>query len=160
MWNGFKELFLLSKSSGWGSLYLSLLYLMFTHAPVMWDIIRLLVNLRNGYRLFSGSVTVLSEQDLADIFCCPWAALDHKEGWVLKNWCFRTVLLEKTLEGPLNYKEIKPVSLNWNQPWIFFGRLMLKLQYFGHLIQRTDIGKTLMLGKIEGRRRRGWQRMG
>ena len=85
--------------------------------------------------------------------------LDHKEGWVLKNWCFRTVGLEKTLESPLDCKEIKPVHPKGNQPWIFIGR-KLKLQYFGHLVRRANsLEKTLMLQKIEGRRRRGWQRM-
>ena len=48
--------------------------------------------------------------------------LDHKEGWVLKNWCFLTVVLKKTLQNPLDCKEIKPVSPNGNQPWIFIGR--------------------------------------
>ena len=48
--------------------------------------------------------------------------LDHKECWVLKNWCFRTVMLEKTLESPLDCKEIKPVNPKENQPWIFIGR--------------------------------------
>ena len=48
--------------------------------------------------------------------------LDHKEGWVLKNWCFWTVVLEKTLESPLDCKEIKPVHPKGNQPWIFIGR--------------------------------------
>ena len=48
--------------------------------------------------------------------------LGHKEGWMLKNWCFRTVVLEKTLESPLDSKEIKPVNTKGNQPWIFFGR--------------------------------------
>ena len=48
--------------------------------------------------------------------------LDHKEGWVLKNWCFWTVVLEKTLENPLDYKEIKPVNPKGNQSWIFIGR--------------------------------------
>ena len=48
--------------------------------------------------------------------------LDHKEGWVLKNWCFPTVVLEKTLESPLDSKEIKPVNPKGNQPWIFIGR--------------------------------------
>ena len=48
--------------------------------------------------------------------------LDHKEGWELKNWCFWTVVLEKTLESPLDYKEIKPVNPKRNQPWIFIGR--------------------------------------
>ena len=84
--------------------------------------------------------------------------LDHKEGWVLKNWCFQTVVLEKTLESPLDSKEIQPVHSQGNQPW----RLMpnWKLQSFGHLMWRAaSLGKTLMLGKIEGRRRRGRPRM-
>ena len=88
--------------------------------------------------------------------------LDYKESWALKNWCFWTAVLEKTLESPLDCKEIQPVHPKGNQSWIFFGRLILKLklQYFGHLMQRTDsLKKTLMLGKIEGGRRRGRQRM-
>ena len=91
--------------------------------------------------------------------CESW---DHKEGWVLKNWCFWTVVLEKTLESPLDCKEIKPVNPKGNRSWIFIEGLMLKLklQYFGHLMQRADsLEKTLMLGKIQHRRRRGWQRM-
>ena len=48
--------------------------------------------------------------------------LDHQEGWVLKNWCFWTMVLEKTLESPLDFKEIKPVQLKGNQSWIFIGR--------------------------------------
>ena len=48
--------------------------------------------------------------------------LDHKEGWAPKNWCFRTVVLEKTLESPLDSKEIQPVNPTENQPWIFIGR--------------------------------------
>ena len=84
--------------------------------------------------------------------------LRYKESWVPKNWCFWTVVLEKTLETPLNCKEIQPVHPKGNQSWIFIGR-MLKLQYFGHLMRRTDsLEKTLMLGKIEGRKRRGRQR--
>ena len=86
-----------------------------------------------------------------------------KEGsWVPKNWCFWIVVLEKTLKSPLDCKEIEPVNPKGNQSWIFMGRadLKLKLQYFGHLIRRTDtLEKTLMLGKIEGGRRREWQRM-
>ena len=88
--------------------------------------------------------------------------LDYKEGWALKNWCFSTVLLEKTLESPLDCKEIRPVSPKGNQPWIFTEGLMLKiqLQYFGYLMQRADsLEKTLMMGKVEGKRRRGQQRM-
>ena len=87
---------------------------------------------------------------------------DHKENWALKSWCFWNVVLEKTVEGPLDCKEIKAVHPKGNQSWIFTGGLMLKLnlQYFGHLMGRTDsLEKPLMLGKIEGRRRRGWQRM-
>ena len=72
------------------------------------------------------------------------------------------MVLEKTLEGPLNCKEIKPVSTKRNQPWIFIGRTdaEAKLQYFGHLMQTVDsLEKALMLGKIESQRKRGWQRM-
>ena len=70
-------------------------------------------------------------------------------------------MLEKTLESPLDCKEIQPVYSDGDQPWDFFGRkLKLKLQYFGHLTRRVDsLEKTLMLGGIGGRRRRGRQRM-
>ena len=88
--------------------------------------------------------------------------MDYQESWVLKNWCFWTVVLEKTLESPLDSKEIKPVNPKGNQSWIFTEGLMLKLklQYFGHLIWRVNLLQTtLMLGKSEGRRRKGWQRM-
>ena len=88
--------------------------------------------------------------------------LDHKEGWASKNWCFWTVVLEKNLESPLDCKEIQPVTPKGKQPWIFIGRTdaELKLQSFGHLMWRADsFEKTLMLEKIEGRRRRGQQRM-
>ena len=88
--------------------------------------------------------------------------LDYKKIWVLKNWCFWTVVLEKTLECPLDWKEIQLVHPKGNQSWISLEGLMLKLklQYFGHLMQRTDsLEKILMLGKIEGRKRRGRQRM-
>ena len=88
--------------------------------------------------------------------------LDYKVSWAPKNWCFWTVVLEKTLESPLDCTEIKPVNHKGNQSWIFMGGLMLKLklQYFSHLMWRTDsLEKTLMLGKIEGRRKRGWQVM-
>ena len=87
--------------------------------------------------------------------------LDYKEGWVPKNWCFWTVVL-KTLENPLDCKEIQPVHPKGDQSWCALEGLMLKLklQYFGHLMQRADsFEKTLMLGKIEGERRRGRQRM-
>ena len=88
--------------------------------------------------------------------------LDHKEGWALKNWCFRTVVLEKTLESPLDSKEIKPVNPKGNQPWIFIGRTDAKVEalILWHLMGRTDsLEKTPMMGKTESRRRRGRQRM-
>ena len=88
--------------------------------------------------------------------------LNCEESWVLKNWCFWTVVLEKTLESPLDCKEIQLVHSKGDQSWVFFGRteLKLKLQYFGHLMWRVDsLEKTLMLGEIRGRRRRGRQRM-
>ena len=80
--------------------------------------------------------------------------LDHKESWTLNNWCFWTVVLKKTLEGPL------VLILKEVNPEYSFEGLRLKLKYFGHLMQRADsLEKTLMLGKIEGRRRREQQRM-
>ena len=88
--------------------------------------------------------------------------VDQKESWAPKNWCFWTVVLEKTLESPLDSKEIQLVHPKGNQSWYSLEGLLLKLklQYFGHLMWRTDsLEKTLMLGKIEGRGRRGWQRM-
>ena len=72
------------------------------------------------------------------------------------------MVLEKTLESPLDCKEIQPIHSEGDQPWDFFGRndTKLKLQYFGHLMQRVDLlKKTLMLGGVGGRRRRGQQRM-
>ena len=88
--------------------------------------------------------------------------LDYKESWVPKNWCFWTLVLEKTLESPLDWKEINQSILKEISPEYSLEGLMLKLklQYFSHLMGRTDsLGKTLMLGKIEGGRRRGWQSM-
>ena len=72
------------------------------------------------------------------------------------------MVLEKTLESPLGCKEIQPVHPKGDQSWVFMEELMLrlKLQYFGHLMQRVDsLEKTLMLGGIGGRRKRGQQRM-
>ena len=88
--------------------------------------------------------------------------LDLKESWALKNWCFWAVVWEKTVESPLDSKEIQPVHPKGDHSWGSLERLMLKLklQYFGHLMWITDsFEKTLMLGKTEGRRRRGRQRM-
>ena len=88
--------------------------------------------------------------------------LDCEEGWTLKNWCFWTVVLEKTLESPLDCKEIQPVHPKGDQSWVFIGgtdvaaeTLILWPPYAKNWL----IEKTLMLGKIEGGIRRGWQRM-
>ena len=87
--------------------------------------------------------------------------LDCEESWVPKNWCFWTVVLEKTLESPLDCKEIQPIHSKEISPRCSLEGLMLKLklQYFGHLMRRVDsLEKTLMLGGIGGRRW-GRQRM-
>ena len=79
-----------------------------------------------------------------------------------KNWCFWTVVLEKTLESPLDCKGIQPVYSNWDQSWVFFWRNDAKAEtpVLGHLMGRVDsLQKTLLLGGFRGRRRRGWQRM-
>ena len=88
--------------------------------------------------------------------------LDCKESWVPKNWCFWTVMLEKTLESPLDCKDIQPVNAKGDQSWVFIGRTDAEAEtpILGHLMQRADtLEKTLMLGGIGGRRRRGWQRI-
>ena len=86
---------------------------------------------------------------------------DHREGWAPKNWCFWIVVLEKALESPLDCKKFKPVNAKEINPEYSLDglMLMLKLQYFGHLIWRADsLEKTLMLGRFEDMRRRGLQR--
>ena len=86
--------------------------------------------------------------------------LDCKESW--KIWCFRTEVLEKTLESPWTARRSNQSILKEISPEYSLEGLMmkLKLRYFGHLMQRTDsLEKTLMLWKIEGRRRWGWQRV-
>ena len=88
--------------------------------------------------------------------------LDYKESWVQKNWCFWTLVLEKTLESPLDCKEIQRVHSKGDQSWVFIGRTDAKAET--PILRPPDvkswlIWKTLMLGKIEGRRRRGRQRM-
>ena len=86
--------------------------------------------------------------------------LDHKESRAPKNWFFWTMVLEKTLESPLDWKEIQPVNPKGNQPWIFIGRTDAEVP----ILWLPDVNnwlmeKTLMLGKIEGRKWRGRQQM-
>ena len=87
--------------------------------------------------------------------------LGHKDSWALKNWCFWSVVLEKTLESPLDCKEIKPVNPKGNQSWIFIGRTDAEAD--SPILWSSDVknwltGKDPDAGKIEGRRR-GQQRM-
>ena len=88
--------------------------------------------------------------------------LDHKEDQAPKNWCFWTVMLEKTLESLLDFKEIKPVNPKGIPSWLFIRRIDAEaeaLVLWPHDAKSPLIGKTLMLGKTEDKRRRGWQRM-
>ena len=88
--------------------------------------------------------------------------LDYKESWALKNWCFWIVVLEKTLESPLDYKDIKPLNPKGNQSWIFIGRTDAEAET--SILWPPDLKNWLIwkdpdAGKIEGGRRRGQQRM-
>ena len=88
--------------------------------------------------------------------------MDHKEGWALKDWGFGTVVLEKSLESRLDRKDIKSVNPKGNQSWLFIGRADSEAEapILCPLMRRADsLKKTLMLGKTEGKTRRGWQRM-
>ena len=88
--------------------------------------------------------------------------LDHKEGSTLKNWCFRIVVWRRLLRVPWTARRSNQSILKEiNSVYSLEGLMLkLKLQFFGHLMQRANsLEKTLMLGKIEGRKRRGWQRM-
>ena len=87
--------------------------------------------------------------------------LDHKECWVAKNWCFWIVVLEKTLESLLEWKEIKSVSPKGNQSWIFIGRTDAEAEapILWPPNAKNSLVKTLMLGNFEDRRRRGQQRI-
>ena len=88
--------------------------------------------------------------------------LDYKESWAPKNWCFWTVVLEKTLESPLDCKEIKPVHPKGNQSWIFIGRTDTEAE--APILWPPDVKNWLIwkdpdAGKDRRRERRGWQRM-
>ena len=88
--------------------------------------------------------------------------LDHKESWASKNWCFWTVVLEKTLDSLLDWKEVKLINPKGNQSWIFIGRTNAEVEapiLWPPNAKNWLIRKDLMLGKTEGRRRRGQQRM-
>ena len=103
-----------------------------------------------------------TELNWTDGFSSSHVRVGRKEGWTPKNWCFWAVVLEKTLESPLHCKKIKPVNPKENQSWIFIGRTDAEAK--APILQPLDVkspltGKDLDAGKIEGKRRRGWQRM-
>ena len=116
--------------------------------------------------LKSGDITLPTKVCLVKAVVFP-AVMCGCESWTrkrlsVKNRCFQTVLLEKTLESPLGCKEIKPVNPKGNQSWIFIGKTDAEAEapILGHLMWWSNsLGETLILGKIEGRRERGQQRM-
>ena len=123
-----------------------------------------MTNLENILK--SRDITLLTKVYLVKAMVFPVVMYGYETWTIKKPECWRIVTFElwcwRTLESPLDCKEIQPVHPKGNQSWIFIRRTMrkLKLQYLDHLIRRTDsLEKTPMLGKIEGRRRRGWQRM-
>ena len=140
----------------WVSLTLGMGYL-FTAAPAKRSHCSLPWTLKSKDITLSTKVLSSQAYGLSSGHVSMWE-LDYKESWVPKNWCFWTVVLEKTLESPLDCKEIQLVHPKGDQSWCSLEGLALKrkLQYFGHLMQKADsLEKTLMLGKIEGRMIRG-----
>ena len=93
--------------------------------------------------------------DFSGSYVWMWES-DYKESWVPKNWCFLTVVLEKTLEGPLDCKEVKPVHPKREQSWIFIGRTDAEAEapiLWPPDAKTGSLEKTLILGKIEGKKR-------
>ena len=120
-----------------------------------------------GNILKSRDITLSTEVCLVKAVVFPsshvWMwELDYKESWAPKNWCFWIVVLEKTLESLLDCREIQPVNPKRNQSWIFTGRTNAEAEtpvIWPPDVKSWQFEKTLMLGKIEGWKRRGWQRM-
>ena len=116
--------------------------------------------------LKSRYITLLTKVRPVEVMVFPvvmyGCELDHKEGWVLKNWCFQTVVLEKTPESPLDSKEIKPANPKGNQPWIFIGRTDAEAE--APVLLPVDV-KSWLIGKYPGtgkdwvQEERGRQRM-
>ena len=135
----------------------------FSWAPNSVQMVTAAMKLKDVLLLWETDITLLTKVPIvkAMVFSSShirmWE-LNHKESWVMKNWCFWTVVLEKTLESPLDSKEIKPISSKGNHSWILIRRsdAELKLKYFGYLMcWANSLEKTLILGKIEGKRKRG-----
>jgi len=113
--------------------------------------------------LKSGNITLPAKVHIFKAIVFP-VVMYGSESWTirktecLKNWCFQIVVLEKTLESPLDSK-IKPVSTKGNQPWIFIGKTDAEAEAPIFWPPDSKLEKTLMPGKIEGKRRMGWQKM-
>ena len=88
-----------------------------------------------------------------------WPLVKTKEGWTMKNWCSQTVVLKKTLENPLDCKEVKRVNHKGSKPWVLIGGTDSAPILWARDAKSQLLGKSLMLGKIEGKRRRWRQRM-
>ena len=125
---------------------------------------RLLLGKKAMTKFKSKGIALLTKVHLvkAMIFPSVMWELDNKYDWAPKNWCFQIVVLEKTLESHLDCKEVKPINPKRNQPWIFIEWTIAKAEapiLWPPEVQSQLIGKNLMLGKIEGKRRRGWKKM-
>ena len=135
---------------------------------IIWQLCRLLLGrkaMRNLDSIFkSRDITLPTKVCIVKAMVFPvvilgHGSLNHKESWALKSWCFWTVVLEKTLESPLDCKETKPVHPEGNQSWIFIGGTDAEPETPILWPPDDSLEKTLMLGRIEDRRRSGQQRM-
>ena len=112
--------------------------------------------------LKSKDITLLTKSPYSQSygFSHPCVDVKDKEVWVLKNWCFQTIVLEETLESPLDSKKIKPVNPKGNQSWIFIGRTDAEAPILWPLdVKKPSLEKTLIMGKTKGKRRRVRQRV-
>ena len=115
-----------------------------------------------GRKAMTNLDSILKSRDVTDKGPPMDMLEDLKESWGLKNWCLWAVVLEKTLESLLDCKEIKLVNPKGNQSWIFIGRTDAEAEnpiVWPPDVKNDSLEKTLILGKIEGRRRKGWQKM-
>ena len=117
-------------------------------------------HMKKQRRYFANKVPSSQSYGFSSSHVCIWE-LDYKENWAPKNWCFWIVVLEKTLESPLDSKEIQQVHPKGNQSWIFIGRTDAEAPILWLLDVKSPnlLEKTLMLGKTEGQGRGGQQRV-
>ena len=104
-----------------------------------------------GRKAMTNLDSILKSRDISSCHMWMWE-LDHKESWMPKNWCFRTVVLEKTLESPLDCKEIQPVHPKGNQSWIFIGRTDAKADTYGPILWAPDVKNWLIWKDSDVRR--------